>query len=74
MAPSEHTVRKPPRKLGGLRNGNGGRRMAGLYWLMVDGSWMRYRFSGGELGRGWLETGPAMAVSAEHGARGMIES
>ena len=66
--------RKPPRKLGGLRNGIGGRRVAGPYWLMVDGSWMLYRFSGGKLGRGWLEIGSATAVAGEHGARGMDAS
>jgi len=31
MAPFGHTIRKPPRKLGGLRSGIGGLMMAGFY-------------------------------------------
>ena len=48
--------------------------MAGSYWLMVEGSWTLYRFSGGELRRGWLEIGSAMAVAGEHGDQGMDAS
>jgi hypothetical protein len=33
----KQAIRKPPRKLGGLRKGFGGRRKTGYYWLMVNG-------------------------------------